>query len=685
MLRPEGRSRRFGVRAPAVAGLFVGAAVVHGLLSRGHVTPFVFPDELPYEKLAQSFADASPFVVRGHSYWFSTPLASVVTAPAWLLGTVPHAIAAAQALNAVAMAAAVFPVHRIARRIGLGERGALTAAAGAVAVPGMAYHSFLLSEAVAFPVFFLALAALLAAVAEPTPRRLALFVGAVLLALSARLQFAVLPLAYAASVALVPLLRREPWLPSVRRHAPALGAFAALGVLALVYPHAYSGDYYDWATPSVPYTLVDDVRWGLRTAAYLPWGIGWIALPGAAGGLWALGRRARSRDEAAFAVATLALVVLIVLEIGAVRAGDRHHPAVERYAIYLTPLALLALLAAAARAVEARVVVAAAAVVLAGLAWVLAFPTAPPYEYRFDSTTQTAYADAAQRLQAHSGWLAAHLHVLCSAAATSALLVVGLLALRRRGHVAVFALTVAFLLASLAAYTELDHAATRNYAAAWTPPERNWVDALGVGDVLYLELPGAYTQLGREAEAWNRSIRRVADLRTLRPPNDRMPIDEAHIDANGRLLVDSGPLAGGTVLVNDYGSRLDLGGTALTSPQPGLRLVRVPPAPRVRLLVTGLYADGWSARSLRAEAWRRGAFSLTVSLPRGFAARTVRVTCGGATRTARLAAGASRRLVVPAAGPHPVLRLRVDRTDLRDLELHPRRVGVRVAGLRFGS
>ena len=64
------------------------------------------------------------------------------------------AYAAAKFLNAAVMSAAVFPTYWLARRIVRPSFALLTAAA-AVATPAMVYHAFLMSEALAYPVFLL--------------------------------------------------------------------------------------------------------------------------------------------------------------------------------------------------------------------------------------------------------------------------------------------------------------------------------------------------------------------------------------------------------------------------------------------------------------------------------------------------------------------------------------------------
>ena len=69
------------------------------------------------------------------------------------------------------------------------------------------------------------------------------------------------------------------------------------------------------------------------------------------------------------------------------------------------------------------------------------------------------------------------------------------------------------------------------------------------------------------------------------------------------LLVDGEPAGAGVIVVNDFGSRLDIEGEVVARPRGGLTAVRVPEAPQVRSLAAGLYHDGWAAARLRYSVW----------------------------------------------------------------------------------
>src|SRR6266480_1724461 len=187
-------------RTLALPLLFIAATAYHFLPSRGHATPTVFNDELLYAKLSQSIAAGHGLAIRGEHFFFPAPLAPLVQSPAWLLGSMTDAYATAKLVNAAVMSAAVFPAYWLARQIVRPSYALLTAAA-AVATPAMVYHGYLMSEALAYPVFLCAVAVLARAVATPS-RWAALTVPLTCaLAVATRVQFLVLPLAYLAAVA----------------------------------------------------------------------------------------------------------------------------------------------------------------------------------------------------------------------------------------------------------------------------------------------------------------------------------------------------------------------------------------------------------------------------------------------------------------------------------------------------
>lgn len=684
-----GARRRFAL----LLLLFLAATLFHVVLGRNHVTPFLYPDELVYEKLAQAFADGHPFSIRGAPYFFPAFLVPLVQAPAWLVGSVPDGIEAQRILQAAVMSSAAFPLYRLARQLSLTHGDAMLAAAAGVTAPWLAYHAFLLSEPVAYPLFFLALSAVLNAFERPTRRRTALVGAAILAVLLTRVQFVAVPAAYVTAVVAVPLLRREPLRPAIRGHLGVIASLCAVGAVATAFRSELLGPYYtDLPTPSITYSPLDAATWSLRTLSLLPWGAGWLILPGTIAGLAWLLRRSPSRSDTAFATFTMTFALLTFIQIGVVRAADWHHSTVERYAIYLLPLLVLSFLVHARHEAPLPRLVAASGAVLAVLAWLIPFPTALPFTYVADSPTSTSFAFAGQWLEAHAGFIAANFAEVAAVAVTVGLTVVVAAAIRGRGGRFALGASIAFLLVSTIAFYRMDAGVTRGVQRAWLASPADWLDQRGVQNVRYLELPGAVSQFGRESETWNRAVTRVAYLRTPRAANDRYPSERARIAQNGTLLVEGRPIPAQLLVVNDYGARIELEGVTIAEGRPGLRLVRVPGAARVASLAIGLYVDGWSARELRFETWddggrsrRAGRYRVILKLPQGHAARTVTMSVqGGARTTVKLVPGRSVVAELAAAGdPLPPLRLVSSKVDLADPRRIPHQVGVIIGELRF--
>src|SRR6266508_2263678 len=294
--------------------VFVAATAYHFLQSRGHATPTVFNDELLYAKLSQAIAAGHGLEIRGEHFFFPAPLAPLVQAPAWLLGSMTDAYTAAKLLNA------------------------------AVATPAMVYHAFLMSEALAYPVFLFAVAILARALAEQ-PGRIAVAVpGVCAVAVATRVQFLVLPLAYLAGVALCG--RR-----AYRRHlVPA--ALTTLLIAMLVGIPGALGQYGE--ATHLGHAPAAVAHWALTTGFLFTFSLGLAIVPGALFGLQLMLVRPRLPIERALAVLTVACTALFIGQAALIGAGEAHRP-LERYLFYVTPLLFLTSFAYAERGPPFRV------------------------------------------------------------------------------------------------------------------------------------------------------------------------------------------------------------------------------------------------------------------------------------------------------------------------------------------
>ncbi len=376
------RSRRWPL---ALVALFCVATLYHWLQSRGHVTPAVFTDELMFSELARSLAEGNGLTVRGRDFPFPAVVPVLFQAPAWLLGGA-SAYALAKTLNAVLMCLAVFPAWGLARLV-LRPGHAFCVAVATVAGGAMLYHSYLTSEAVAYPIYLLAVAVCVRALAEPSRRWDIAAVLVLVLAVLTRAQFAALPVAFLVAVLLVgrPL----------RRHAVALVALGALAVGAAV--QGVSGLGFYAGAGQLDYSVVETLRWAGWTAGLLPFTAGLLVVPGALMGLGYAMTKARSRAERAFGVMALLLLVAGPLQAGLIASGEADRP-LERYVFYAVPLLFVSFFLYVERGAPRRMLYAGVALALGGLALALPLASLAVDPFSFDSTTLSSVADLGRRL-----------------------------------------------------------------------------------------------------------------------------------------------------------------------------------------------------------------------------------------------------------------------------------------------
>ena len=654
------RARRFPQPRVVLPLVYLLAFAYHWLQSRAHVSPAVFGDELLYSKLADSLASGNGFTFRGQPLFFPAPLAVFLEIPAWLIHSTPTAYEVVKALNVAVMASAVFPAYCLARRL-MRPSFALLCAATAVAGPPMLYAPYLMSEALAYPVFLLALATMLRAIESPS-RRMELAVIAVsLAAVLTRLQFVVLLVVYLIAAPLAGRLCGESLRSSIRLHSVSVGVLAALVAVPLVTGGAVLGTYGGAAT--LHYDPRAVLSWTGFAAALLPFAAGWLIVPGALLGLAVVAARPRGRADAAFAALALSSVVLVLLEVGMIAAGEAGR-AIERYDIYLIPLAAIAFFVYVERGAPWLRLYVGLALAGSATAWLMPFPGRAGTAFAFDSPTFSSYTQLATWFgNANAATLFAGIPFLGGIA-------IALLPLRRRlAPVAVSVGTIVVLLLSgIPAYAG-DHALTRGtlLLRAGDPP--NWLDRSGLGPADYLQLPGGSAHYGWLLEAWNRDFRHPIQLGPQ--GYDGYASSSARIDGDGRLLVDGRRPAAGILVVNDVATAIEFeGGRVVARPQDGLTAYRLPAAPRVRSLAPGIDFDRWAASVVDFQVWPRnhsgrGHYLVVLALPRGLEARQVRLESdGSADRSIRLKPGDRTSVRIPVRGyPVPVLRIRTDNAD----------------------
>jgi hypothetical protein len=619
--------------------LFAAATVYHFLQSRGHATPTVFNDELLYSKLSQSIAAGHGLSIRGQHFFFPAPLAPLAQSPAWLFSSMTHAYAAAKLLNAAIMSAAVFPAYWLARRV-VRPSYALITAAATVATPGMLYHGYLMSEALAYPVFLCAVLVLVRAVERPTVA--VPFVCA--LAIATRVQFLVLPLAYLAAVAVCERGR-------YRRHlVPASLTALLVGVLVGI-PGALG--QYGEAT-HIGHDPGAIAHWALTTGSLLPFSLGLAVVPGALFGLAMLRRTP-------IGVISVACTVLFLGQAALIAAGEAHRP-LERYVFYVTPLVFLAFFAYIERGAPWRRAYVLFTIAGAVALSLVSFPgLTGTAGFFFDALTLTGFARASFYLGLPNASL---LYALAP-------LALGALALAaRRLPYVVAGVAIAIALATGAAGYATDRLATGFAARTFNAQPADWLDRSHLGAATYLVLPASDYFVGTSLESWNRDVRHVALLQAQ--PPDPFPATVARVERDGSLELGAPTRI---LVVNVSGSSLGLDGQVVARPRQGLVAYRLPAHPHVRWLADGLAPDRWTSSKLRYQAWpvRAGRYELTLSVPRGMEARRVWI----GKRELRVGS-TPKRLSVPTDGRPLVVQVKVPNAPLG-----ARALGVQVRGLRF--
>jgi hypothetical protein len=386
------------VVAASLLALAAASIALRTVLGAHIHSPLVFMDELGYERMAQSLARTGHFALFGKSGLSYSPLYPVLLSPIYALtSSAQLAYEWVKVENAVLMSLSVFPVYGIARFV-LPRPRAVGVAALSLAAPLMYYTSVEMSECVAYPLFLVAIWAMLRALRKPSARNDAVLLASMLLACAARLQHVALAPAALTAVLLVALVRPagEGRLRSagraVSRHRLLFGTVGAAVTAVLIRTVAnggalpLAGRYASVGTARAhPFRVLEIA---LHHLAELDWAIGVIPFAGALLAGYVLVRSGFRGDGLLFGAVAVAAMVWVVLEVafdaaaydtGSGLAQQRIH---ERYLIYLVPLFLVAMVAAL-RAVRPRVGVRAHLVVAAAAALL---PATIPFSSVVNST-----------------------------------------------------------------------------------------------------------------------------------------------------------------------------------------------------------------------------------------------------------------------------------------------------------
>jgi hypothetical protein len=340
-------------RAPllALAGLVAAAFVLYTWLASLVDVPRVHPDEVRYLIAASSLVEGEGLHLRGEEYGFGPLYALVLAAILWLSSGVDAAYQVFKAANALLFALTAVPAYLLARRL-VSPWWAVIAAGLTVAIPSSISVATVMTESLAYLTAGWALYATALALERPTVGRQLALLATVVLAFTTRAQLGALYVSWIAGLLVVwliaPSLR-----PRSRRDLYGLWPSAVPFVLAAAVlagrllagssPSESLGAYWElWRG----YDPLQVGKWLLYHLADIEIYLAVIPLAVAPIVLWELGRRGREGSERAASFVALfvsanAVGLLVVAAFTSTPWGyDRLH---DRYAFYLLPLWLVAL------------------------------------------------------------------------------------------------------------------------------------------------------------------------------------------------------------------------------------------------------------------------------------------------------------------------------------------------------
>ena len=564
--------RTIAVDRAAAWRLALGALVCASIVARTwaawlRATPNYFPDEYIYSALSRSVAAGHLPAVRGHAAHFPALLQPILTAPAWWFGSLETGYRLSQAILCVAVSTAALAVWWTARRLGLTHGTAFAAAAIALAVPDVGYSGWLLSEPVAYPLFIAAVGTGAVALAQPTRRAQCAFLGFALLATFARMQLAILFLAYLAAALVLRRLRAQRIVAGGIAIAVVVGAAGGLG-------------YYRKA-PSA-FHLVSAASLG-RNALVLAFAAGWIIVPAGLLGLAGAWRRPRTDVERAFGALALFASAGVLAEATLYGVGSLAH---ERYGFYLLPLVALGFALHADRGWpwrRAHAGLAAAMLLVASTVPMSAWATA-------GGNAHSLVLTGLLKLEALTG--SAGAGSLCAAGAAGALSLVAVFCAWRRATALAATLAVALCIAASAFATSFDVQNSRNVKAAFLPDGPEWIH----GPATLVAGPAPRTSV-LEQLFWNRDL-------TL----DVLP-GAASPDVFAAAHIPLDRVRGPVILDESGGALVPVSPIRWNGPWLAAKDAQL--AARLDGLV-----DGWLSPRGSGRVYRPGRLSLTITAPR---------------------------------------------------------------------
>jgi hypothetical protein len=610
------------------AGVVLMAMVIHLVLARRIVTPWIMVDELIYSDLAKSFAGGDGFQLRDMASPLNNLAYPALIAPAWIAQSVETAYGLARAINVLVMLLAAVPIFLWGKRL-MSQGYALLAAVLVLLMPSLLYTGMLMTENAFFTAFVSACFAIGVTLERPTLLRQALVFGAIGVVCAVRPQGLVLLPIYATALALkLAFDLRAPGglrgtryvLGELRRFLPSAVAIALLGAGYVVVKAiqgagletglgAYGG------VVKVEYDLSNAASWVVDHFAELTLSVAVIPVSAliVLFGLALLGRETSAAERAFLAVACSAFV-LVVAQVGtfASRFSLRIE---ERNMFCVAPLLFLALSLWLARGLpRPRLLTAFAALGPAALLLTLNLRSL----LNIGILSDTFGLIPLLRLSDLVDRRVDTVKLLMWGGGLAAGLAFALLPRRVANVVLPSGVALFLILSSYSVFGSIrDH--SQATLALTQPSDPSWIDRRIGSDSEAAYLYGGTADLVGEAqvmwqtEFWNRS---VGPVYRLGPPEPSpLPESAATFDSvTGRIASQSG----GNALIRYVvaPTSVQLAGTRIA--QAGrLALYRVEPPLRLAKLLGGVYGDSWmgadAALTQYATPSRRGLASVRVS------------------------------------------------------------------------
>jgi len=560
--------------------------------------PWYTPDEMIYGLLGRSLWTTGHLDILGDRSPFYGLVYPAFVGPLLSLHDARLGYELLKGCQALVMSLTAVPVYLWSRRL-MRPGWALAAAALGLAVPGLAFSGFVMTEVAFYPVLVLAAWALASALARPTGRSQALLAGAIVLAVLTRLQAIVLVPTFVLALVLVALFTRS--FAPVRRLSPLLLAIGVGAVaVKLLGGSQLLGAYGTVGRQS--YNAADIVSFALYHAADVLIVLGVIpvvalvlaAIPSFAG-------REPSTEVRAYVAVAIALFLGLCGQVG-LFASQYTGRLAERNLLPIFPILLIGFALWLDRgAPRPRL-----ATALAAIGAVIVVATLPPGRFVVEAAIPDSYGIVPlYRIKADLPSLDLGLVLFVGALAAALLIAV----VPRRALIVLPLVVGAYLaLASVVVTRTVAHQA-RAFWPFMVGDDLRWVDQRADGPVTYLYAGDPLWNRAWYNVFWNRRIDRVYTLGTQKRIQGPLPQRTIHLPASGRINAPSTPY----VVAPWY---YTLAGTRLKGqPQAELALWKVRPPLRVSTQTLGVLPSGAlpGEAELRVFGCRGGRFRLTLN------------------------------------------------------------------------